>query len=444
MPRLTLLAAASAAALAVLPAAAQDHGAHHQTPPAPAPVPTPTPAPMDHKHHAMGVMPMPMDDPAAPPPNAGPGTGTALVPAADGGMRGIHLATGDWMVMAHGFATLGYSDQGGPRGEEQAFTASMAMLSATRRFESGVQVRLSSMLSLDPINGKRGYPNLFGTGETANGVPLVDRQHPHDLFMELAARVDVPLARGLTGFVYGGPVAEPALGPSAFMHRRSARYLPLSPITHHWFDSSHITFGVVTAGLATRTLQLEGSAFRGREPDEARWDIETPRLDSWSLRATLTPSKNWAFQLSHGRLESPEVTHPGEDERRTTASAHYAQGGFSAMLGFAAKDRVPGPTLTAWLAEANWNLGAHHAVFGRVENVSNDELFPDHDSPLHDRAFRITRFEAGYAYRIDFGSDVELALGGSLAAYAKPAALDAAYGKAPVSAALFARLALGQ
>ncbi|WP_448663586.1 hypothetical protein ACG3SL_02620 [Sphingomonas sp. CJ20] len=439
-----LLAATVAATLVAAPAAAQDHATHDQQTPPPAPAPE-TPA-MDHGHHHMPGMDMGTPDSAthAPPANAGPGTGTSLVPAAEGGMRGIHLTTGDWMVMAHGFAMLGYTDQGGPRGDDAAFTSSMAMLSASRTFDSGVALRFSSMFSLDPVNGKRGYPNLFGTGETANGLPLVDRQHPHDFFMELAARVDVPLARGVTGFVYGGPVAEPALGPSAFMHRRSARYLPLSPITHHWFDSSHVTFGVVTAGVATGTVQLEGSAFRGREPDEQRWDIETPRLDSWSLRATFTPSPNWAFQVSHGRLESPESTHIGEDERRTTASAQYARGGFSAMLAFAAKDRVPGQTLTAWLGEANWDLTRHHSIFGRVENVANDELFPDHASPLHDRAFRVTRFEGGYAYRIPLARDTELALGGTLATYVKPAILDAAYGKAPLSYTVFARLALGQ
>lgn len=371
------------------------------------------------------------------------GSGTSLLPGAEGGMHGLHLMAGDWMVMAHGTAMLAYTDQGGPRGDDMLYSSSMAMLSAERRFDSGTRLAFNAMVSLDPINGQRGYPNLFATGETAHGEPLVDRQHPHDFFMELSARVDVPLGEGLTGFLYGGPVGEPALGPTAFMMRRSARYLPLSPISHHWFDSTHVTFGVVTAGIATRTLQLEGSAFRGREPDENRWDIETPRLDSWSLRATFTPSPNWAFQLSHGRLEEPEAMHPGQDERRTTASAHYARDGFSAMLGFSAKDRVPGPTRTAWLAEANWDLTRHHSVFGRIENVAADELFPDHDDPLHDRAFRVTRFEAGYAHRIPLDSAAELALGGSLAAYAKPQAL-AAYGSAPISYTLFAQLALGQ
>lgn len=458
MTRYLLLAAAGAAAFAVAPAFAQDHSQHMGHTPAPTPTPAPAPGHEQGHGHSMGHMSAPV--PAAPvqheqhaqhgetapaaAPNGVLGSGTSLLPAADGGMHGLHLSAGDWMVMAHGSAMLAFTDQGGPRGDDMAYSSSMAMLSAERAFGGGARLRLSSMFSLDPINGARGYPNLFATGETAGGQPLVDRQHPHDFFMELSARVDVPLADGLTGFLYGGPVGEPALGPTAFVMRRSARYMPLSPIGHHWFDSTHVTFGVVTAGIATRGVQLEGSAFRGREPDEERWDIETPRLDSWSLRATLTPSPNWALQLSHGRLEQPEAMHPGQDERRTTASAHYAGGGISAMLGFSAKDRVPGPTRTAWLGEVNWDVTARHSLFGRIENVDADELFPDHDDPLHDQPFRITRFEAGYAHRIPLGRAAELALGGALAAYAKPDALDDAYGNAPLGYTLFARLSLGQ
>ncbi|WP_294099442.1 hypothetical protein [Sphingomonas sp.] len=414
-------------------AAAQDHSMHDM--PMPAPVPTSDPAPQEHSMHGMAMA----KEPAA---NAAPGSGTALLPAAEGAMHGLHLAAGDWMVMAHGSLNFVYTDQGGPRGGDMALVQSMAMLSASRRF-GDVGVEFRAMGSLEPAMGRRGYPNLFATGETAYGQPLVDRQHPHDLFMELSARIDLPVAAGVSAFLYGGPVAEPALGPSAFMHRRSARYLALSPIAHHWFDSTHITYGVVTAGVKGRTLQLEASAFKGREPDEARWGIDAPKLDSWSLRATYTPSPNWAVQFSHGRLESPEAGHAGADERRTTASVHYARGGLSAMLAFAAKDRVPGNTLTAFVGEANWDIGRHHSLFGRVENVANDELFPDHADPLHDRRFRVTRFEGGYAYRIQLSDKAQLALGGSLAAYAKPSALNAAYGRAPLSGTLFARLSLG-
>jgi hypothetical protein len=290
-----------------------------------------------------------------------------------------------------------------------------------------------------------GYPNLFATGETNNGEPLVDRQHPHDLFMELAARVDVNIADDTSVFVYGGPVGEPALGPSAFMHRGSARYNPEAPITHHWFDSNHITYGVATAGVTTSTLQLEGSIFTGREPDERRWNIEKPRFDSWSLRATWNPSPEWALQASTGRLKQPEfLIHPDEDEQRSTASVHYANGnGLSAMLAFSAKDRIPGGTSTAWLTEANWDLDEHHTLFGRIENVKNNELFPEHTDPLHEVAFRVSKFQLGYAYRLPLTDDVNLALGGTVSAFAKPDALDTAYGKSPMGFTLFARLSLG-
>lgn len=411
-------------------AAGQDHSMHDMPMPAPA---------QDEAHSGE-------DDGDFSPPlvrRSTTGSGTSRLPGADGAMRGLHLTAmaDDWMVMVHGALNLVYTDQGGPRGDDMALVQSMAMLSTSREFGGG-RVEFRAMGSLEPALGKRGYPNLFATGETANGRPLVDRQHPHDLFMELSGRVELDVAPGASVFLYGGPVAEPALGPSAFMHRRSARYLALSPISHHWFDSTHITYGVVTAGVRTRAFQIETSAFKGREPDEERWGIDTPKLDSWSVRATLTPSPNWAVQISHGQLKSPEVGHSGADERRTTASVHYARGGFSAMLAGAAKQRVPGDTLTAFVGEANWDIGAHHSLFGRVENVANDELFPDHADPLHDRRFRVTRFEGGYAYRIPIGQ-AQLALGGSLATYAKPRALDAAYGRAPVSATLFARLSLG-
>ena len=464
MRALFLVATATAA---IVPAAAFAQAMPGMEMPAPAPAPTPTPAP--HDHAAMPGMDMPMPAPASvqppatqddamagmdmgdhsPMPAHQGGSGTSRLPSRDGGQMAPHLMAGDWMLMAHGYAWGIYDHQSGPRGDNEAVVTSMAMLMAERSLDDhGSKLQFNTMLSLEPLMGQRGYPSLFATGETAHGSPLVDRQHPHDLFMELSGRLDIGIAKDTTAFLYGGPVAEPALGPSAFMHRASSRYLPLAPISHHWFDSTHITYGVVTAGISARTFQIEASAFRGREPDENRWDIETPKLDSWSARFTWLPSPNWAVQVSHGRLKSPEAAHPGEDEARTTASVQYSYGRLSAMLAFSAKDRLPGPTLTAWLAEANWEIGDHHTLFGRVENVANDELFPDHASPLHDRIFRVTKAEAGYAYRIALTGSPEdakwhLALGGTVMAYAKPAALDAAYGRNPFGATVFARLSFG-
>lgn len=372
------------------------------------------------------------------------GSGTSRLPSEEGAMHGLHFMPGDnWMLMAHGYVQANYTDHKGPRGDDKFYTTSMGMLTAQKDFD-GARLALKSMFSLEPTMDASGYPNLFATGETAHGQPLVDRQHPHDLFMELAARVDVDVASGTSLFLYGGPVGEPALGPSAFMHRGSAANNPEPPITHHWFDSTHITYGVVTAGASMQHWQIEASAFRGQEPDERRWDIETPKLDSWSMRATWNPTPNWSAQVSHGFIKQPETTHASENERRTTASIHYSDGRLSAMAAFSAKNRDPGATLTAWLAEANYDISKHNAVFARVENVKNDELFPDHHNPLHDEAFRVTKLQGGYAWTTPLGrSPFALTLGGSLSTYFKPDALDSAYGRNPWGYTLFTRLALG-
>ena len=451
--------------------------------PMPMPAPTAAPAadmpmpPMDHGSMDMPgmAMPMPAQNPspapaAAPAPMAGMdhsghdmagmdeeqmapqyllsgkrialysiGSGTSRLPGTET-MHGKHIMAGDWMLMLHGNASLQYTDVSGPRGNSKTYVTSMAMLTGEKDTGWG-RIQLKSMFSLEPAMDSSGYPNLFATGETSRGVPLVDRQHPHDLFMELAARVDVNAGAGSV-YLYGGPVGEPALGPSAFMHRGSAANNPEAPITHHWFDSTHITYGVVTLGYSAPKFQIEASAFRGQEPDERRWNIETPELDSWSARATVNPSPNWSVQASYGQLKQPEANHPGEDEHRFTASAHYARGGFSAMAAFSAKKRVPGDTLTAWLGEANWNIDHQNSLFGRVENVANDELFPDPLSPLHDQAFRVTKFQAGYARHLPVGP-FDLALGGSLSSYAKPAVLDPYYGSNPIGYTLFLRVSLG-
>jgi hypothetical protein len=403
-------------------------------PPQPAPADSPAPP------HDMAAMPGMVTASAG----YAEGSGTARNPGAEGMMRGLHLATGDWMVMLHGYAFATYTDQGGPRGRDMGFVTSMAMVSAAHYLSPQTHLQLRTMLSLDPLIGPRGYPNLFATGETANGRdPLIDRQHPHDLFMELSARIDHDVAPGTSLFLYGGPVAEPALGPSAFMHRASAQYQPLSPITHHWFDSTHISYGVVTGGIAATHWQIEASGLRGREPDQHRWNIETPGLDSWSIRATWNPSEHWSAQVSHGHITSPEQLEPFTDEARTTASVQYAGGGLSALAAFSAKNKLPGRTLTAFLGEVNWDFAPRETVFGRVENVANDELFPDPLDPLHGAKYRISLFEAGYAHRLRLTRDTGVALGGALGIYAKPAALDAAYGRFPVSATVFAKLMLG-
>lgn len=434
-----------------------EHGAHH-TPTAPHDGAAPHGAhisanpghPMDAMEmpgmnagdRGMPGMTMPGETGAVAPISAA-GSGTARLPGAEGHGHGLSFAPGGgWMLMAHGWVQANYADYSGPRGTDLPYVTSMAMVTAARDWGT-TRLTLKSMLSLEPLMDARGYPALFATGETAHGAPLVDRQHPHDLFMELAARLDIGLAPGASLFLYGGPVGEPALGPSVFLMRGSARNNPEPPISHHWFDSTHITYGVATAGLATRHWQVEASAFRGAEPDERRWGIETPRFDSWSVRLSWSPNARWTAQTSHGFLKRPEATHPGENEHRTTATLHYAGARLSAMAGFSAKNADPGRTRTAWIGEADYRLTARHSLFGRVENVDNAELFADHDDPLHDRGFRITKLEGGYAWHRPLAGPVGLTLGGSLSTFLRPEALRAAYGRWPWGFTLFMRLALG-
>ena len=222
---------------------------------------------------------------------------------------------GEWQTMYHALFNVVYDHQGGPRGGDKTFASGMFMGMAQRPLGDGT-LGLRAMLSPDPFMGANGYPLLLATGETANGrTPLIDRQHPHDLFMELATTYSYNITKNSSVFLYAGLPGEPALGPPAFMHRTSGMDIPEAPITHHWLDSTHITFGVVTAGVVLDTWKVEASAFKGREPDQYRYDIEAPQLDSFSGRVSWNPIRELSLQASWGRLHSPEQLEPGQKRR---------------------------------------------------------------------------------------------------------------------------------
>ena len=236
---------------------------------------------------------------------------------------GLHLPLGAWTLMLHGEATLVYDDQGGRRGHTETVVLSHLVVDAQHPLAGGV-LTLKGLFSLDPLIGQEGYPLLLQTGETGDGrTRLIDRQHPHDLIGELAAAYSHPLAAGVSGFVYGGPAGEPALGPPVYLHRAAGLVDPETPIDHHWLDSTHLVFGVVTGGLVAGGWKLEASSFRGREPDEHRYDIEEPGLDSWSVRLSWNPSPDLALEVSRGHLHSVEQLQPEDDQDRTIASAVY-------------------------------------------------------------------------------------------------------------------------
>src|SRR5262249_29308724 len=114
-----------------------------------------------------------------------------------------------------------------------------------------------------------GSPQAFQTGESYLGSPLINVQHPHDLIMELGGTYRFESASAK--YVLGADlVGEPALGPPVFMHRESARDNPSAPLTHHYMDSTHVSYGVLRSGVEIGQVMFEASAFRGEEPDENR------------------------------------------------------------------------------------------------------------------------------------------------------------------------------
>jgi hypothetical protein len=381
--------------------------------------------------------------------------------------RGMHLMPGSWSVMLHGFFEATANHQSGPRGDQAFYSTNMLMAVASHALGPG-RLGLRAMADLEPATVPNyGYPLLLQTGETRQGdaslffttsppVPLIDHQHPHDAVMELAATYSVS-GEHSSAFVYGGLPGEPALGPPVYMHRFSASGNPETPIGHHWMDSTHITHGVVTLGATSSVFKLDGSAFRGREPDQSRWNIEAPKLDSWSVRASMNPVPALALQVSTGHLVSPEALHPDIDQKRTTASASWqhstARTEWQTTLAWGrTRDTLPDSvvasgapassahSLDAWLLESTLEHNIH-TWFGRVETVQKDDLAREGD-PLFGEVFRVTKFGLGYRIRVLRATHVDITLGAYGTASFTPEPLRAEYGGTPISGELFARAAL--
>jgi hypothetical protein len=357
---------------------------------------------------------------------------------------GIHGKYGDWMTMTHGFANLIYDHQGGLRGDSKTLVTSMLMVTGQKSLGSGDTLGLRAMVSADPLWGKGGYPLLLQTGETGNGRDrLIDRQHPHDLFMELAATYSHRLSETSTVFGYLGLPGEPALGPPAFMHRFSGEDNPEAPIGHHWLDSTHIAYGVVTLGYVRDRFKIEGSVFRGREPDQFRYNIETGRLDSASLRLSYNPTKDWALQVSRGYLHSPEQLEPDVSVHRTTASAIYNRpftgGNWQTTLAWGRNAASTGTATNAYLLESAVTLAKTHTLFGRAERARKNELFPA-GAPMAGDTFNVGKLSVGYIYEVPLDHHLKAGMGGLVSKYSLPGDLHAAYGSSPTSYMLFARI----
>lgn len=411
-------------------------------------------APDPHAGHDMSAR-SPAGSPAGPPATRAvaamdgrEASGTAWQPSLTP-HDGLHAFSGPWMLMTHATLNLVADDQSGPRGDSRAFASGMLMSMATRGFADGSRLQLRGMLSPDPLMGPRGYPLLLASGETADGAtPLVDRQHPHDFVMELSVRYDRPAGPGIA-FIYAGLPGEPAFGPPAFMHRLSIQDSPEAPISHHWLDSTHITFGVVTAGYILGDWKLEASRFRGREPDEKRWNIERPRLDSTAARVSWNPTYNWALQASWAHEHSPEELESDENQTKWSASAIYTRrvdgvGLWSSTAAWGRRRTTGGPNLDALALESALLIGApgqpaRWTLFARAERTETNELgAAGHHGPVHS----VAKASLGVIRDFPVAPHLTLGLGGLYAVNRLPGDLDAAYGADPHGAMAFVRLKL--
>jgi hypothetical protein len=384
-------------------------------------------------------------------PMSAQGSGTSLLPQSSP-MYMQHWVKKDWLLMLHYNLVVDVNHQGGPRGVTKFESANWFMPMAYHKLGPGT-LQLRGMFSAEPFTfPPGGSPLLFQTGETYKGRSIIDRQHPHDLFMELSAQYTLPLGERGTWFTYFGYPGEPALGPPAFMHRPSALENPSATLAHHLQDSTHISFGVFTTGFTYRWLKLEGSIFNGREPDENRYDFDAHKWNSRAARVTFSPGKNWSAQVSYGLLRSPESQEPEADIRRATASLHYnrpfKRGNWASALIWG-RNHVSEPgeikNLNGYTAESSINFLDQNYLYTRLELVDKDDLLRLADRALlgikeAHPSFRIGAYTFGGARDVWTNDKVALALGGDLTFYSKPAILDPVYGNNPLGWKLFVRL----
>ncbi|MGN6114817.1 MAG: hypothetical protein ACTHN2_04805 [Nitrobacter sp.] len=360
--------------------------------------------------------------------------------------EGLYRQLEEWSVMTHGSINLNYDRQPGARGADKTFVSGMLMTMAQRPLGDGT-FGVRAMLSPEPFMGASGYPLLLATGETADGTShLVDRQHPHDLFMELAATYSRPITANSSVFIYGGLPGEPALGPPAFMHRLSGMDNPEAPISHHWLDSTHITFGVVTAGVVLDNWKFEASTFRGREPDQYRYDIERPYLDSFAGRVSWNPARELSLQVSYGHINSPEQLAPAVNENRLTASAIYTTPFgdghlWSTTVAWGRKMLSPGDTLDGYLLESSAILKNNWTLFMRAERVAENELTDD-ILGLEGRTFTVGRVSVGGIYDFVRTEHAKFGIGGLVSRYVLPDDLKPVYGRDLTGFMVFGRIKL--
>lgn len=322
------------------------------------------------------------------------------------------------------------------------------MAGASRQAWRGRLV-LHAMLSLEPLTLRRlGSAQAFQTGETYDNAPLIDYQHPHDLFMGLEGRYERSFGRGSRFWVSIAPVGAATIGPTVFMHRASATANPTAPLTHHNLDSPHITRSVVAAGVSRGPWAIDASAFKAREPDENRWDLDGGVPDSWAGRVTWSPAR-FRIQVSGGRFTSPEAIEPFMDVVRLTASVEYeatlAGAPVSATVAFG-RNRETYGNIDGSLAEAAWRP-RQFIAYVRAEVVEKNILTAGGLHPpgfTHPHIFStVGALTFGLARELRRSRAGDFAAGADLTMHVVPDNLRDSYGTRPYSVHVYLRWSVG-
>lgn len=355
-----------------------------------------------------------------------------------------------WTTMYHGYAFLTSNRQGGPAGEQDFDSVNHLMMAASRTWGRRTLDLLGTFAAEPMTVTPSGAPLLFQRGETYRDVLLVDRQHPHDLVVQLGARLSVEFSPKRSVQIGASPVGEPTVGPTPFVHRLTSSENPLAPLAHHNQDSTHISADVLSAGVRLGPLGLEVSAFHGREPDENRWDVDQGGLDSYAARLSWRPSPEMYIQVSAARREHPEEIEEG-NQTRQTASVEFErrrEGGFAAATLVAGRNLLEdGAQEWGTLLEGIWKFRGRHFLFGRAERVDRDlfELQNKAQRPVTVPARRVAveALTIGYTRELPSLRTLETGLGAALTVYRFDDRLEAAYGDRPVSAQIFLRVRFG-
>jgi len=376
------------------------------------------------------------------------GSGTSWLPD-ETPMHAEHLMVGAWQLMLHYLAFATYDHQQSNRnidGSSQVNGTDWFMGMAQHDLGTG-RIDLRAMMSTDPVTvGKAGYPLLLQTGESYRAQPLHDRQHPHDLFMELAALYDVPLTSRTGLELYAAPAGEPALGPVAYPHRPSAAADPYAVLGHHWQDATHVSYGVLTAGLFAYGIKLEGSIFNGREPDETRTNFDLRTLDSYSGRLIINPAPAWSLSASYGYLKSPEQLAPTVAQHRLGASVLFDRpfnggGEWSSALVYGANLYSDSKQLSNSAdLETTLDIDGKNSLFGRLEYVNKDAYDLALGPMPPGGRFNVGSVTAGYTRSLARAAGIAVGVGGVVTLDAMPSALASYYGtRTPSGLGVFLR-----